>query len=273
MTSRRRPFHNVEDKTRAGAEARPGSQSVRRALDLLSLVSRWERRGGLSVAAIAEETGLARPTTHRLLAELLHAGYLEQAPDRRYRLGPESYVVGAAAELRYGVQQQSVAAATRLAGASEDVAFVSIRRHHHHVCVHREEGRWPIRSHVLHVGDRLPLGVGAAGLAFLAALAPEVAAAAVAANEHEVVREHPHLTPDVVLGLVAAARERHGVAINRGLVVDDSAGISLVVPARQGDPVVALGIATISSRMQPERERWLETLLKREVEHLSRSEQ
>ncbi|GAA4555466.1 IclR family transcriptional regulator [Pseudonocardia xishanensis] len=241
---------------------------MRRALDLLSLVSAWERRGGLSVAAIAEETGLAKPTTHRLLAELLHAGYLEQAPDRRYRLGPESYVVGSAAEFRYGVQQQSQEAAFRLAGASEDVAFVSIRRHHHHVCVHREEGRWPIRSHVFQVGDRLPLGVGAAGLAFLAALEPDAAAAAVAANEYEILRDHPTLSTTLILELVASARERRGIAVNRGLVVDDSAGISLVVPARHGDPVVALGIATIASRMQPEREQWLESLLRREAERL-----
>jgi DNA-binding IclR family transcriptional regulator len=254
---------------KAGAEAQQGSQSVRRALDLLSLVAAWERRGGLSVAAVADETGLAKSTTHRLLTELVQAGYLEQGPDRRYRIGPEAYVVGVAAEQRYGVQQQSLAAATRLAGASEDVAFVSIRRRHHHVCVFREEGRWPIRSHVLQVGDRLPLGVGAAGLAFLAAMGPDDVASIVEANEPEVAREHRQLSTEIILRLVSDARARGGVAVNRGMVVDDSAGISMAVPSRTGMPVVALGIATIGSRMQPEREKWLESLLRREIDNLA----
>ncbi|PKW16650.1 IclR family transcriptional regulator [Saccharopolyspora spinosa] len=256
-------------RRRAGSEALQGSQSVRRALDLLSLVASWERRGGLSVAAVAEETGLAKSTTHRLLSELLQAGYLEQGPDRRYRLGPEAYVVGVAAEERYGVQQQSLAAATRLAGVSEDVAVVSIRRRHHHVCVYREEGRWPIRSHVLQVGDRLPLGVGAAGLAFLAAMEADEAVAIVEANEPEIERDYRPLSTAMILKLVEEARERGGVAINRGMVVDDSVGISMGVPARAGHPVVAVGIATIASRMQPEREQWLESLLRRETDHLA----
>ncbi|PXY18769.1 IclR family transcriptional regulator [Prauserella flavalba] len=263
-------FHNMERQgRRAGAEALQGSQSVRRALDLLSLIAAWERRGGLSVAAVAEETGLAKSTTHRLLSELLQAGYLEQGPDRRYRIGPEAYVVGVAAEPRYGVQQQSLAAATRLAAVSEDVAFVSIRRRHHHVCVYREEGRWPIRSHVLQVGDRLPLGVGAAGLAFLAAMEPDEAAAIVEANETEIEQGYRPLSASVILELVADARARGGVAINRGMVVDDSVGISMAVPARAGQPVVALGIATIASRMEAEREKWLESLLRRETDHLA----
>ncbi|MBK1789497.1 helix-turn-helix domain-containing protein, partial [Prauserella cavernicola] len=87
-------IHDVDrsgDRPRAGDQAGQGSQSVRRALDLLTLIAAGDRRGGLSVAEVTDETALTTPTVHRLLRELLHAGYVEQAPDRRYRLGPEAY--------------------------------------------------------------------------------------------------------------------------------------------------------------------------------------
>ncbi|MEV4647252.1 hypothetical protein [Saccharopolyspora sp. NPDC049357] len=95
------------------------------------------------------------------------------------------------------------------------------------------------------------------------------AAAIVEANEPEIVRDYSPLSSAVILKLVEEARERGGLAINRGMVVDDSVGISMAVPARAGHPVVAVGIATIASRMQPGREQWLESLLRRETDHLA----
>lgn len=258
------------ERSRAGDESRQGSRSVRRALDLLSLVAAWDRKGGLSVADVVDESGLTKSTVHRLLSELVHAGFLEQGADRRYQLGPEAYSVGAAAEARYGIQQQALAAAVRLAGSSEDVAVVTMRRRLHCVCIHREEGKWPVRSHVLHVGDRLPLGVGAPGLAFLAAMSPEDAAATVRANADEVARTYPHLPPDRILRLVDEARARGGIGLNRGLVGDDTAGMSVAVPAANGGPgVLSIGIVAPASRMSPEREPMLTSLLLREVDHLT----
>ncbi|MBP2372083.1 DNA-binding IclR family transcriptional regulator [Pseudonocardia parietis] len=222
------------------------------------------------MAEVADESGLTKPTAHRLLGELLHAGFLEQAPDRRYQLGPEAYAVGAAAEARYGIQQQTLAAAARLAGASEDVAVVTVRRRLHYVCIHREEGRWPVRSHVLQLGDRLPLGVGSPGLAFLAAMSPDDAEEIVAANADEVSRTFPHLPPDRVLGMIDESRARSGIGLNRGLVGDDSAGMSVAVPAANGGPgVLSIGIVAPASRMEPDREPLLTSLLLREVEHLA----
>lgn len=251
----------------AGADARQGSQSVRRALDLLSLIAGRDSSGGLSVAEAADEAELAKPTIHRLLTELLHAGYVEQGPDRRYRLGPEAYVIGSAAENRHGLQHQAVEAVVRLAAASEDVAFVSVRRGNHFVCVRREEGRWPIRSHVLQVGDRWPIGLGAVGTAFLAAMDPEERSRVVAANEAEFAR-YPRMDAKTVLGLADTAMLRGGIAVNEGLVVDESWGIGLAVPGRDGRPVLVLSIATISSRMLPKRQEWLSEALRKEVANL-----
>ncbi|TDD87046.1 IclR family transcriptional regulator [Saccharopolyspora karakumensis] len=246
----------------------PGTQSVRRALNLLSMIAGRERMGGLSLAELASETGLSKPTVHRLLAELVHSGYLEQSESRRYRLGPESYTIGSAAERRHGLQQQALASVVRLAQVSEDAAFISVRRGTHSVCLHREEGTWPIRSHVLQAGDRYPLGVGAHGLALLAAMSPQEASAVTAANAAELAETYPNITPDWILEQADRIRRRGGVAVNEGTVVPESWAIGIAVPDASGEPAMALSIAAISSRLGPDRQARLAILLKEEAARL-----
>jgi DNA-binding IclR family transcriptional regulator len=247
----------------------PGTQSVRRALGLLSMIAGHERMGGLSLAELSSESGLSKPTVHRLLGELVRTGYLEQSDNRRYRLGPEAYTVGCAAERRHGLQQQALASVVRLAQVSEDAAFISVRRGTHSVCLHREEGTWPIRSHVLQAGDRYPLGVGAHGLALLAAMPQQEAAAVTAANAAELAETYPNITPDWILQQVDRIRRRGGVAVNEGTVVPDSWAIGIAVPDASGEPAMALSIAAISSRMGPERQARLAILLKEEAARLA----
>jgi DNA-binding IclR family transcriptional regulator len=76
--------------------------------------------------------------------------------------------VGAA--YRYDVTDQAREVVTRLARATGESAFFSARRGDETVCVLAEEGSFPLRSHVLHVGIRFPLGVASAGLAILSHL-------------------------------------------------------------------------------------------------------
>ncbi|WP_280416690.1 IclR family transcriptional regulator [Nocardia carnea] len=254
---------------RAGGGALPGSQSVRRALDLLSMVASFDREGGLSLAELASESGLSKPTVHRLLSELVSTGYLEQADDRRYLLGPEAHTVGSAAERRHGLQQQALASVVRLAQISEDAAFISVRRGTHSVCLHREEGTWPIRSHVLQAGDRYPLGVGAHGMALLAALPPQVASSVMAANAPELAQRYPDLTPDRLLEQAERTRRRGGIAVNEGMVVPESWAIGIAVLDSHGEPALALSIAAISSRLGPERQARLAILLKEEAARLA----
>ncbi|MFF1553280.1 IclR family transcriptional regulator [Rhodococcus erythropolis] len=252
----------------AGESVVRGSQSVRRALDVLSLVASWDRTGGLTLSAIAEASGLAKPTAHRIVAELVHSGYLEQAGDRRYHLGPESYTIGSAAEHRYGLKQQSLASVVRLARQSEDSAFVSIRSGTHSVCLHREEGTWPIRSHVLQAGDRHPLGIGAAGLALLAAHPRNLVASLLASNEGEVRRRYPDISTAYLLSQVETTRQS-GIAVNEGMVVPDSWGIGIVVRNPAGEPALALSIAAVASRMTSERQGRLSAMLREEASRLS----
>jgi DNA-binding IclR family transcriptional regulator len=132
------------------------------------------------------------------------------------------------------------------------------------VCLLREDGDFPIRSHVLAPSDRHPLGAGAGGVALLAALGDGEKETALAANAALLAERYPVLTRSVLDELVAEARER-GYGMNRGLLFPGSWGIGMVVRDGQGRPEACLSLACVESRLQPDREPELARLLAEEV--------
>jgi DNA-binding IclR family transcriptional regulator len=243
-----------------------GTQSVDRTIHLLKLVAIGSKAGiGLSEAVAS--CGLNKATTRRLLLALARGGLVEQDPvTKRYHLGPESYVVGTLAADRFGIHRVAQDGLARLARTSGDTAFLSVRRDVMVVCLHREEGPYPIRTHVLLPGSRHPLGVGGAGLALLAALDDSGVDAVIAANA-DVWPDYPLISAERLKELVTEARQR-GFALNPGLIMPDSWGIGVAVRDGSGEPVAALSLAAIASRMKPARQDELGALLIEEAHRL-----
>lgn len=244
-----------------------GSQSVDRALGLLSLVSYFGDQGG-SLSDIVEQSGLNKPTARRLLLALIRSGLLEQDPlTRRYCLGQEAYVLGTLASRRYGLLQISRESLSYLSAKTQDTSFLSIQRENYAVCLHREEGTYPIRTHALQAGFRHPLGVGAGSLAILATMDDDEIDAVLAANEPELLAEFPDLVPRQILADIAMAREQ-GFALNPGRILPNSWGIGIAIRFPDGRPAGALSIAAIDSRMQPARQLDLASLMRGETKKI-----
>jgi DNA-binding IclR family transcriptional regulator len=244
-----------------------GSQSVDRALGLLSLVSYFGDQGG-ALSDIVEQSGLNKPTTRRLLLALIRSGLLEQDPlTRRYYLGQEAYVLGTLATRRYGLLQISRDSLSVLSAKTQDTSFLSIQRDNYAVCLHREEGTYPIRTHALQAGYRHPLGVGAGSLAILAAMDDDEIEAILAMNESELLADFPHLSPPQIRADIAAARAQ-GFALNPGRILANSWGIGLAIHFPDARPAGALSIAAIDSRMQPARQVELAALMKIEAKKI-----
>lgn len=241
-----------------------GSQSVDRALGLLSLVSYFGDQGG-ALSDIVEQSGLNKPTARRLLLALIRSGLLEQDPlTRHYYLGQEAYVLGTLASRRYGLLQISRDSLTFLSAQTQDTSFLSIQRDNHVVCLHREEGTYPIRTHALQAGYRHPLGVGAGSLAILSAMDDDEIEPILAANEPELLADFPDLAPPQIRADIATARAA-GFALNPGRILANSWGIGLAIRYPDGRPAGALSIAAIDSRMQPARQLELASLMRGEV--------
>lgn len=246
-----------------------GTQSIERALALLLQVGRTDGEGARLTDLVAA-SGLAKPTARRALGALVRTGLLEQdETSRRYHLGPESYVLGTLAARRFGIQAQAIDGLVRLAQASGDTAFLSVRRDVHVVCLHREEGPFPIRSHVLQAGDRHPLGIGAGSLAVLAALPDDEIGQAIAANAAIIAKRYPAYSPASLREAVARTR-KDGYALNPGLLMAGSWGIGVVVRDPRGRPVYSVSLAAIESRLDAARRDELVPLLKAEAAKLER---
>lgn len=244
-----------------------GTQSIGRAVAVLRLVA-GHGAAGAGLATLVEASGLTKPTCRRILIALIEAGLAEQDPvTRRYFLGAETYVLGTLAADRFGIHRLALEGVTRLAQETGDAAFIQIRRDWTAVCLHREDGPYPIRSHVLAAGDRHPLGAGAGGIALIAALPDAEVEQALATNAAWLAERYPVLTRPVIDGLIAEARDK-GYGFNRGLLFPGSWGIGMVVRDAQGRPDGCLSLAAIESRMQPDREPYLIQLLQTEVRRL-----
>jgi len=214
---------------------------------------------GATTSAVARRTGLARPTVHRLLASLLGEGLVDRDPAGRWLLGPELYLLGTTAAPRYDVTALAQPVVRQLALATGESAFFSARRGNETVCLLREDGSFPIRSHVLHEGIRFPLGVASAGLAILAFM-PESRREAYVARTDLVGAYGEQHSADALRERVAATREL-GYAVNPGLIVVGSWGLGAAVFDAHGQPYGALSITGIEARLAPPRQAELGRLL------------
>jgi DNA-binding IclR family transcriptional regulator len=242
------------------------SDVVGRAGAVLRAVAAHEP-GGATTTAVARETGLARPTAHRLLTSLLGEGLVDREGARRWLLGPELYLLGAAASSRYDVTALAQPFVRRLAVATGESAFFSARRGDETVCLLREDGSFPIRSHVLHEGIRFPLGVASAGMAILAYLPDADIEGFLDGTDLTLAYGEQHRA-DRVRARVAETRAA-GFALNPGLIVEGSWGMGAAVFDAADTPRWALSLTGVEQRFSTERRRELGPLLLHEAHELT----
>ncbi|QTL06176.1 IclR family transcriptional regulator [Aquabacter sp. L1I39] len=226
---------------------------------------------GARLSDLVVQSRLPKPTARRVLLALVRSGLLDQDEvSRRYHIGPEAFILGTLASARFGIHALSLDGLARLARETGDTVFLSVPRDTYSVCLHREEGPFPLRTHVLQAGDRHPLGVGAGSLALLSSL-PDAEVERIIVTNGEVLAQHyPAYSPERLRALVADTRLR-GYAFNPGLVMAGSWGVGVAVVGADGRAVGALSIAAVESRLPESRHSELIPLLKRESALLTQS--
>lgn len=244
-----------------------GAQVVSRIAGLMRIVGR--RPEGSSLVELVRESGLTRPTVHRLLASLASEGLLDHDPrSGNWVLGPEILLLGAVASARFPLEDIARPSLRRLAEETGESAFFSIRRGAETVCLLREEGSFPVRSFVLHEGVRFPLGVASAGtaiMAFLPESEQEQILADWAAHAGDFATGH---TESVVRANLRQTR-RTGYSVNPGLVLEGSWGMGAAVFDQAGRPAWALSLTGIEPRFRGDRQELLGRVLLEEAHRLT----
>ncbi|MCL8026204.1 IclR family transcriptional regulator [Nocardioides bruguierae] len=223
---------------------------------------------GAGTSALARAAGLPRATTHRLLTALAETGLADRDPGTGdWHVGPELYLLGAAAARRYDVTALAQPFVRRLADATGESAFFSVRRGEETVCLVREDGSFPLRSHVLHEGSRFPLGVVSAGIAVLAHLPEDEIDDYL--SRVDLVAEHGEQHAPAPLRALLERTRREGWATNPGLVVRGSWGMAAAVFDLHERPVAALSLTGVEHRFEDARRPELGRLLLREAHALT----
>ena len=244
-----------------------GAQVVSRIAGLLRIVGR--RPEGSSLVELVRESGLTRPTVHRLLTSLAAEGLLDHdAKTGKWVLGPEILLMGSVASARFPLEDIARPSLRRLAEETGESAFFSIRRGAETVCLLREEGSFPVRSFVLHEGVRFPLGVASAGTAIMAFL-PESEQEQILADwpAHAGTFAQGH-TEAVVRANLKRTRET-GYSVNPGLVLEGSWGMGAAVFDPAGRPAWALSLTGIEPRFREDRQEFLGRLLMEEAHRIT----
>jgi DNA-binding IclR family transcriptional regulator len=153
--------------------------------------------------------------------------------------------------------------------ATGESAFFSARRGNETVCLIREDGSFPVRSHVLHEGIRFPLGVASAGLAILAHLPDPEVDAYVSSAELTTEFGYDH-SPDALRDRVARTKIT-GYALNPGLLVRGSWGMGAAVFDQSDRPAWALSLTGVEHRFAEDRQPSLGAHLLRAAHELTRS--
>lgn len=245
-----------------------GTQSVDRAVELLRFVSEHSAQG-IRLVDATRRTGLSKPTAHRLLRALEKHGLVKlDANSGRYTLGAEAFVIGTLATEQYGIHRAALPFLAELSHLTQDTAFLLVRRNWHAVCLHREEGSYPIRSHALQPGDRHPLGIGSGSMAILATMSDDAIEEALRANAEEIKRRWPASSVRALRADIQRTREV-GYSFNPGHLNPGSCGVGVAVIGARGECEGALSIAAIESRLSKTRRREIGALLQKAATRLS----
>jgi DNA-binding IclR family transcriptional regulator len=242
-------------------------RSIDRAAAVLRTLALHEVQGA-RLAEVTAAVGLGKATVHRLLGALVAVGFVDfDGTAKRYRLGYGLHALGAAAR-RFGIVELARPSLRRLARATGDTVYLSLRDGDEALCLDRATGAYPIRTLTLDIGDRRPLGVGAGALALLAFL-PEAEVARLVRSTRAARAGYAGFDDAALAGLVAETRAA-GFSFNDGRIVGAMCALGAPVHDGAGRLVAALSIAAIRERMGSARRAELVALLQDEAAEIGR---
>ncbi|MEW9669545.1 IclR family transcriptional regulator [Ammoniphilus sp. 3BR4] len=159
-------LHETEGKKNKNAKESESLRTVQRALDILGCFS--VEQAELSLTEIANMISLAKSTTTRLLLTLEQNGYVvKNSETLRYRLGSKLFYLGHVVGQSMQFREIARPFMKRVRDEAKETVNLYVLEDMNRVCVEQVEGPLAIR-HMVQIGQKLPLAVGAGGKVLLA---------------------------------------------------------------------------------------------------------
>ncbi len=239
-----------------------GAQSVHRALALLKAVAEHNWQGG-RLSPLARKVGLHVATARRLLQVLAEQGLVTYDPvTKLYHLGLDLFRLGNQAQ-QYAIRNRFHPALQRIAQDTQDSVFLLIRLGNDVLCADMIQGEYPIRTILVNVGSRRPLGIGAGSLALIAFSDPEDFERVIKTNAPR-FSQFQGLT-EMQIRAMAAKAWKDGYVLSDGLFHKDAVSVGVPVLDKKDRVVCAVTVSAIRSRMSPKRRKQILQIVKEQT--------
>lgn len=238
-----------------------GAQSLRRSLGLLRLLAS-HHEDGITLTEVMAASGLERSTAHRLLSCLAEEQFAERDPETKsYRLGIDAMQLGFASMRRVPLVDSCRPLMQKLARMSGDTVFLVIRQGDYCLCLHREEGHFPVKVFTTDIGGRRLLGLGAGGLALMAQLSDAEVERIFERHVQEFAQAN--FTRERLMQAVKLTRKNGYADISDTLTVGVS-GVGHTFMASPGT-LAAISFGAISQRLPARRKKEMAELLRQQL--------
>jgi DNA-binding IclR family transcriptional regulator len=161
----------------AGNSSAPGTTVTSRVLALLYAFDEHHRR--LTLTELAGRAGLALPTAHRLVGELVAGRALVRRPSGEYVVGRRLWDLGMVAPVQSGLRETASPFLNDIHAATRATVHLAVRDGTQALYLDRLSGRASVPV-VSTIGSRLPLHATGVGKVLLAHAPDEVRAAVLA---------------------------------------------------------------------------------------------
>jgi DNA-binding IclR family transcriptional regulator len=119
-----------------------------------------------ALAALVQDTGLARPTVHRLAVALEAHGLLRRDDEGRFVLGPRAVALGRAATDAFPLRDIALPALRDLRDKTQESVQLYVRDGDQRICVASLQSPHGLRT-IVNEGAALPLRAGSGGAVLL----------------------------------------------------------------------------------------------------------
>jgi DNA-binding IclR family transcriptional regulator len=236
----------------AGNTSAPGTTVASRVLALLGAFDAEHR--SLTLSELARRAGLAPPTAHRLVAELVTAGFLGRRAGGEFVVGRRVWDIGLLAPVQSGLRQVASPFLHDLYGATLATVHLAVLDGTRALYVDRLAGSTSVPV-VSQVGSRLPLHATGVGKVLLAYAPPEV--------QERVLADLPRITPYTVTqpGLLREQLRRvHRDGFAQTVEEMSLGACSVAVPVKTSARAVVAALGIVVPRIGRDRPRLVSAL-------------
>jgi len=241
----------------------PQYTSLQKALRILKAVESHQEEG-LRLTDVCDLLGLEKPTALRLLGQLELEGLLARNKrSKRYYLGDYCARLGESLSIRSSMARRYGPLLRRISARTNDASFLVIIQDLDTLCIAREVGSYPIQALAIPVGNRQPVGVGAGGLAMLAAFDEQTTEHYLHANRTRFLK-YRTLRLEELRARIARAR-KYGYAVIGSHAVSQVTGVGVPLVTKDGEVVGGVSVAALDNRMTQNRQKEVARIMREEM--------